>query len=62
MRIVLETVRCAWCHEEFGRPLSTPGRPRKYCTDECRRAYVKNVAQPAWLRREKRKRIGRSVW
>lgn len=61
MLVVLETVECAWteCGKEFNRRLGAPGRPRKYCTDECRKAYLKNVAQREWWAREQRKKVAR---
>lgn len=39
-----------------------PGRPRLYCTDECRIHRLRTVFQPAWYQREKLKKLSHNKW
>lgn len=55
-------VQCPCCGNYFERVTGRPGRPRKYCSDECRIHMLRTVYQPAYARRQKALSIGRNRW
>lgn len=62
MKIVKAVCQSPDCRAPFDRIVGKRGRPRKYCSDECRVHMLRTVHQPAYAAREKRKSIARNPW